>query len=205
VSKQQEESAVQRGEPLTLTQRSVRRRDYEEAFGRQWRPAMAFGVLLFVAAGPLFAAAAARGDPFTDGDPLGMAFRLLKSVDGWLWVVAILGLARSRMPSRRREPARTVTGQQLARAGVVRRLGAYANDAVLPFYVLHETVIVIVAYFILAWPIGAGAQYLLISLTSLAATLLLYDLGVRRTSLTRYLFGLKPRGNALRLPTPQGS
>jgi glucan biosynthesis protein C len=65
---------------------------------------------------------------------------------------------------------------------------------VLPFYVLHETVIVVIAYSVLAWPIGTGAQYLLISLTSLAATLLVYDLGVRRTRITRFLFGLKQVG-----------
>ena len=69
----------------------------------------------------------------------------------------------------------------------------------LPFYVLHETVIVAVAYLVLAWPIG-GAQYGLIALVSLAATpLLLYDLGVRRSPLTRFLFGLKqPGGPAAR-------
>jgi surface polysaccharide O-acyltransferase-like enzyme len=63
---------------------------------------------------------------------------------------------------------------------------------VLPFYVLHETVIVAVAYVVLAWPISGGTQYLLIALLSLAATLLLYDLGVRRNPVTRFLFGLKP-------------
>jgi glucans biosynthesis protein C len=62
--------------------------------------------------------------------------------------------------------------------------------------VLHETVIVVVAYFVLAWPVGGGAQYCLIALVSLAATLLLYDLGVRRSPLTRFLFGLKqPTGH----------
>jgi glucans biosynthesis protein C len=65
--------------------------------------------------------------------------------------------------------------------------------------VLHETVIVVVAYFVLAWPVGAGAQYCVIALISLAATLLLYDLGVRRSPLTRFLFGLKqPGGPAAR-------
>jgi hypothetical protein len=33
-----------------------------------------------------------------------------------------------------------------------------------------------------------------IALVSLAATLLLYDLGVRRSALTRFLFGLKQLG-----------
>jgi hypothetical protein len=70
---------------------------------------------------------------------------------------------------------------------------------VLPFYVLHETVIVAVAYLTLTWPIGGGAQYCLIALISLAATLLLYDLGIRRNPVTRFLFGLKqPRGPSAR-------
>ncbi len=163
-----------------------------EAFQRQWRPAMAIGVLLFAAGGAAYAAAAAHGDPFTDTDPLSVIFRLVKSVDGWLWVVAILGLARSRITRRRRSPARPAAGGRPEGASVMRRVGAYANDAVLPFYVLHETVIVVVAYHVLAWRVGAGAQYLVIGLTSLAATLLLYDVGVRRTPVTRFLFGLKP-------------
>jgi glucan biosynthesis protein C len=168
-----------------------------EAFQRQWRPAVAFAVALFVAAGPVFAAAAAHGDPFTDTDPLSVAFRLLKSIDGWLWVVAILGLARSHIANPARSAALSTSVDRPDRQSLMRRLSAYANDAVLPFYVLHETVIVAVAYSVLTWQIGAGAQYLLIVLGSLAATLLLYDLGVRRTPVTRFLFGLKPLRRSL--------
>jgi len=63
-----------------------------QAFQRHWRPAAVLGLLLFVAAGvAAFAALHARVDPFTGMDPLSLAFRLLKGVDGWLWVVAILG------------------------------------------------------------------------------------------------------------------
>jgi glucans biosynthesis protein C len=156
------------------------------AFQRRWRLAAALGVALFVAAGSAYAAAAGA-DPFTAMDPASLAFRLLKSVDGWLWVVAILGFARTRVT--RRTPALAPSG----RPGGWRRLAAYANDAVLPFYLLHEPVIVAVAYVVLGWPIGGLAQGCLIALVSLAATLLLYDLGVRRSRVTRFLFGLKPR------------
>jgi glucan biosynthesis protein C len=157
-----------------------------EAIGRQWRPAMAGAVLLFAAAGPLFAAASSHGDPFTATDWRSLAFRLLKSVDGWLWVVALLGLGRSRAARRQSR------GAGRGDATGVGRVGAYANEAVLPFYVLHEPVIVVVACAVLPWRIGALAQILLISLVSLAVTLLVYDLGIRRTPLTRWLFGLKP-------------
>jgi surface polysaccharide O-acyltransferase-like enzyme len=166
-----------------------------EAFQRQWRPAAAAALLLFLAAGAAYGAADAHAEPFTGMDPLCLAFRLLKSVDGWLWVVAIVGLARGwirRRPLWATQPA----PNQPNRERLPGRLGAYANDAVLPFYVLHETVIVVVAYFVLAWPIGDGAQYCLIALVSLAATLLLYDLGIRRSPVTRFLFGLKrPTGH----------
>ena len=36
-------------------------------------------------------------------------------------------------------------------------------------------------------------KYLVICLSTLAVTLLLYDIGVRRTRLTRFLFGMRPR------------
>jgi glucan biosynthesis protein C len=162
-----------------------------EAFGRQWRPAAALGLLGFLATGAAYEVAQAAADPFTAMDPPSLAFRLLKSVDGWLWVVAILGLARSRLQRRPGAPAQPAPDRP-GRASRLRRLGAYANDAVLPFYVLHETVIVVVAYLVLDWPIPGAAQYGLIALVSLTATLLLYDLGVRRNPVTRFLFGLKP-------------
>lgn len=158
------------------------------AFQRQWRPALAAAVPLFAAGGAMFAMASGHGDPFTGTDPASLTFRLLKTVDGWLWVVAILGLARSRLARRARTGGRAVGG----RIGSSSRVGAYVNEAVLPFYVLHETVIVVIAKWVLPWKIGVGAQILLITFTSLIVTLLLYDLGVRRTPITRWLFGLKP-------------
>jgi surface polysaccharide O-acyltransferase-like enzyme len=155
-----------------------------QAFRRQWRPSIALAGMLFLACGAVFAAASAHGDPLTEMGPLAMVFRLLKSLDGLLWVVAILGFANSRVARPRKSPT---PGRANAR-----RLGAYLNDAVLPFYVLHETAVVVIAYFILAWEIGPSLQYLLISTASLVATLLLYEFAVRRSPVTRMLFGLKP-------------
>ena len=80
-----------------------------------------------------------------------MAFRLLKILDGLLWVIAILGLASSRI-------ARSGTSPAPGRVPAVRRLGAYLNDAVLPFYVLHETVLVTIAYFILGWELAQASS-----------------------------------------------
>ena len=45
---------------------------------------------------------------------------------------------------------------------------------------------------LLAFLAAGAVQYCLIALGSLAATLLLYDLAVRRTRVTRFLFGFRP-------------
>jgi hypothetical protein len=69
----------------------------------------------------------------------------------------------------------------------------YANQAVLPVYVLHQTVIVAIGFYVVQWEMTTLAKYLLISFTTLLATLVLYDLGVRRTAVTRVLFGMRQR------------
>ena len=74
----------------------------------------------------------------------------------------------------------------------MRRLGAHLFDAVLPFYVLHETVVVVIASFVLTWEPAPGIEFLLISTASLVVTLLLCEFAVRRSPVTRMLFGLKP-------------
>jgi glucans biosynthesis protein C len=68
----------------------------------------------------------------------------------------------------------------------------YANEAVLPFYVIHQPVILIIAFYVLAWNIPTGVKYLFVSTAALIATLALYELVIRRIKLLRWLFGMKP-------------
>jgi len=66
----------------------------------------------------------------------------------------------------------------------------YANEAVLPFYMLHQAVIVAVGYALLGWSSGFLLKYLALFLLSLLLTLGLYEGLVRRMWLPRLLFGL---------------
>jgi surface polysaccharide O-acyltransferase-like enzyme len=67
----------------------------------------------------------------------------------------------------------------------------YANEAVLPFYVLHYPVIVVIAFLTLAWNINMGVKFLIVSTIALIATLVLFDLCIRRIKVSRWLFGMK--------------
>jgi hypothetical protein len=72
------------------------------------------------------------------------------------------------------------------------RVGQYAREAQLPFYVLHYTPLIIIGFFVLQWQVSTTVQYFVIVISTLVVTLLIYDLIVRRTKLTRFLFGMRP-------------
>jgi glucan biosynthesis protein C len=98
-------------------------------------------------------------------------------VVGWSTLLAIAGWAQV----------------HLTRGGSLLR---YATEAVYPFYILHQTVIVILGYNVVRWLGGLWGNYLLICGGSFVATVAIYHLAVRPFALTRLLFGLKPRPQA---------
>jgi glucan biosynthesis protein C len=69
----------------------------------------------------------------------------------------------------------------------------YFAEGAYPIYILHQTVLVAIAFFIVQWGLGVGAKYAIIVALSFAGTVLAYDILVRRTNITRFLFGMKPR------------
>jgi len=68
----------------------------------------------------------------------------------------------------------------------------YAGPAVLPFYILHQTVLFCVAYFVVRAPLPDFLKFLLIGTVSFAVILGLYEFVIRRVTFIRFLFGMKP-------------
>jgi glucan biosynthesis protein C len=141
------------------------------------------GLALAVAVG-LMALAGARlltgeGDPLLDRDPYTLAGRAALGAAVWCTVVAVIGgLARLRPSSA--GSARGGSRDQ--------RVVGYVAPAVLPWYVLHQPVVVAVAYLVVGSALHPALEYLVICVLSAVVTLLAYDLLVRRTALTRALF-----------------
>jgi peptidoglycan/LPS O-acetylase OafA/YrhL len=71
------------------------------------------------------------------------------------------------------------------------RLLKYANQAVLPFYILHQTIILSVGYFVVQTNVPILVKYLIIAATSFVAIIALYELLIRRINILRFLFGMK--------------
>ena len=93
---------------------------------------------------------------------------------GWCWILTLLGMARKFL-------------------SFSNRFLSYANEAVLPFYILHHMVIICVGFYVIQWDIPVLAKYLLIIVISFAIIMLLYEFVVKRTNVTRFLFGMRTK------------
>jgi peptidoglycan/LPS O-acetylase OafA/YrhL len=120
----------------------------------------------------------------------------LQGLAGWAWIVAIIGFAGSIAARQRHRQHRTATAAAAAPEPLWRRAARYGNEAVLPFYLLHEPVIVAAAWFIVRWNAPVLPAYAALVAVSFAATVALYELAVRRFRAARLLLGMKPRRSA---------
>jgi glucans biosynthesis protein C len=102
------------------------------------------------------------------------AFQSLAGINCWAWTVALLSIGMRYLNK---------NNQALK----------YANEAVMPFYVLHQTVIIFFGYYIIQLHIGMGKKYIFITLLSLFTTVCIYELIVKRFSFIRWLFGMRTK------------
>jgi glucan biosynthesis protein C len=104
------------------------------------------------------------------------AAMFIQAICAWCWLLAILGLAAKFLNKSN-------------------RFLNYANEAVLPFYVLHQTIIVTIGYYVVQWNTGVGLKYLTIATTSFIGIMAIYEFLVRRINPLRFLFGMKLQKN----------
>jgi glucans biosynthesis protein C len=143
----------------------------ERVVHRHWRSLLAAAAVTMTTV--LLVWRSGIDDRWADGSPADVGFSLLEQANTWVWVLALLGAGKALL-------GRPVPG-----------LG-YASEASFPFYVLHQTVIVAVAYAVVGWDLGLWPTFATIAVASFALTVGLYELVVRRIRPTRHLFGMKP-------------
>jgi len=97
---------------------------------------------------------------------------ILRALNAWAWLIAICGFA----------------SRHLAFSNGFLR---YANEAVLPFYILHQTVMLTIGFYIIQLNLPLPAKFLIITTTSFVTIIALYDLAIRRLNVLRFLFGMK--------------
>jgi peptidoglycan/LPS O-acetylase OafA/YrhL len=161
---------------------------FESALARARWPALATAAAATAGLLAWASALTAAGTGVMTGAAAGWA--ALQGLAGWAWLAAIMGFAAAFTARRRPRPGEPRPAA--ARPPRWQRAARYANQAVLPFYLLHEPVIVASAWIIVRWHAPIGVKYLAVVAVSLTATVAIYELGVRRYRPTRFLFGMKP-------------
>jgi glucans biosynthesis protein C len=96
-----------------------------------------------------------------------------RALNTWVWLLALVGYSRRYL--NRPSPA-------LARA----------NEAVYPVYILHQTVIVALGFWLMDWDVAVAAKFVVISGATLLICVGMY-LVIRTNPVTRVLFGMKAR------------
>lgn len=103
----------------------------------------------------------------------------------WCWILAMIGLGNRFLNS---------NGRFLR----------YATEAVMPFYVLHLTIIIVIGFFIVQWNLSILLKYLIISTSSFIAIIVIYECIIRRTNALRILFGMNPKNSKIEMNKKRG-
>jgi glucan biosynthesis protein C len=99
-----------------------------------------------------------------------LAYQALRSLNTWSWIVFVLGVG-----------VRWLDGYN--------PLTEWGAEMPMPFYVLHQPVLVVIARFVVGWNAGLWLKFVVIVATTVGVTLVLCE-GVRRVRVSRLVFGL---------------
>lgn len=109
-----------------------------------------------------------RGDWRTYG------FLALFPITAWAWIFTAIGYGKRYL----NKPHRSLD---------------YVNQAVYPFYILHQTVIVILVYYVVQVEETIISKYLFVVVLSFIISMIILHVFIRPFSAMRFLFGMKPK------------
>jgi hypothetical protein len=96
---------------------------------------------------------------------------LIQYLNGWAWLLAVMAWAAARL----NRPSRALS---------------YMNTAILPWYVLHQSITIVLAWYLSPLDLDTALEACLLVAGTVAGCALGYEI-IRRFILTRFLFGLK--------------
>jgi glucans biosynthesis protein C len=146
-------------------------RRFEAAIRGQVRWLLAAGTLAMLGIGLLtyFAQIQATGE--SGAQVAAQSFLWSLFVWSWLLAVLYLGIRWLNFPN---------------------RMLRYAEESILPVYVIHHPVVLLIASFVVTWNLGVWPKFAVILVMVAVLTLGIYEFGVRRWRATRLMFGLNP-------------
>jgi peptidoglycan/LPS O-acetylase OafA/YrhL len=109
------------------------------------------------------------GEPFS---LMYVLFHIVMSIAIWSWVAFMLSMGAKYL-------------------NFSNKILPYGNETVLPFYILHQTIILLVGWYVIPLSMSIPLKYLIIAVCSFIIIMLLYEGLVRRFNVVRFLFGMR--------------
>jgi glucan biosynthesis protein C len=158
---------------------------FEEAIEKNRLPALVLGILTsllilgvtaITAGGPTGSGSGGESAGGSGIDAYYLVVSTVWALNGWCWVTAIVGFGRKHLSFNH-------------------KYLKVSNELVLPFYILHQSVIVAVAFYVVSLNLIVIEKYLLVILASFPIIIaLLYP--VSKINVLRFLFGMRMRNRS---------
>ncbi len=143
-----------------------------QAVRRDWPVTLAIGALAFVGGAAI---SLSSGELDIEAAPhtlLDFVWWSLVATCGWCWTAFVLSIGMRFL-------------------NFSNSLLQYSQTAIVPFFVVHQPVIVVISYFVVQWNLGLPPKMLVVVAGSFAVSVGLYQLLIRRVGLLRAAFGMK--------------
>ncbi|MDR0907212.1 MAG: acyltransferase family protein [Rikenellaceae bacterium] len=100
----------------------------------------------------------------------------IRTFNMWSWILAIFGFGAVLFT----RPSRALS---------------YANEAVYPFYILHQTVMMVFCYYLRDVDMAFWPKFTILAVGTFGGCWIIYEFLIRRWVVMRFLFGMKPRNS----------
>ena len=129
-------------------------------------------------------------DPYPGKESFSLVFvlfQLIWSITSWSAVVFVLSIGAKHLNTNH-------------------KFLLYGNEAVLPFYLFHQTIILCVGWYVIRWDMGIAFKLLITAVVSFSIIMILYKLFVRHFNIMRFFFGMRPKrkSSAASVPHSKG-
>lgn len=141
------------------------------AIAKVWKAAAALTLISII----VLAVAYENWEMVSQNGPLLTAAQVLRVCYAWIMIITIFGVGQAYL----NRPSKTLT---------------YMTQAIFPWYILHQTITVIVGYVLVtSFKLSLGVESTLVIAGTIAGCALLHEFVIRRVRILRPLFGLPLR------------
>jgi surface polysaccharide O-acyltransferase-like enzyme len=145
---------------------------FAQAIRRDWPILLGVGTVFFLGATAIGMSLESFSIEMAPRTPLEFLFWGLVAACGWCWTAFMLFIGMRFLD-------RCNRGLQ------------YGQEAILPFFVIHQPVIIVIAFFVVQWSVDIWPKMLVVFVGSFLVSIGIVELLIKRVGTLRVLFGMK--------------